>query len=387
MNSPPFHYPFHYLHDSAIINVHTLLKPQPYQQFTQQHPSYYPPSSITHISSHTSPISFLQQQHHTPSISTTKIGSLVNQLLQSQEEFKHTLSVFANEVSLLKTTLTPSFNHNQPHQELIHTFNPFTPQQPQPNISSTPFNLQSPFSVSPNLHTHNQKPMQQQPYVSHKPFNHQQPHQTSTPQNQAIIPPPLFVSPKPTPQHVGLPAGNKESSMTMQQNQDNTKSSGISNAAVTVVEETFLVVSKADEKPTVYTATSFFQDSLYRSCFNLEKLFSTTTTQSTELRVARTVAIAERPPQHSRFFFDHSIFSIHIFDPGGTLIVAVCYAKRRRQIQNFKSYNIFPTTVLSPSHRVSVSLLSLVWEPWDRGKKSWNCNKNFPAPTTCLASL
>jgi hypothetical protein len=229
--------------------------------------------------------------------------------------------------------------------------------------------------------------LQQQHYVSHKPFNHQHPHKTSTPQNQAIIPPPLFVSPKPTPQHFGLPAGNKESSMTMQQNQGNTKSSGISNTAVTVGEETFLFVSKVNEKPTAYTATSFFPDSLYRSCFNLEKLFSTTTTQSTELRVAPTVAVAERPPQHSRFFFDHSIFSIHIFDPGGTLTVAVCYAKRRRQIQNFKSYNIFLTTAPSPSHRVSVSLLSLVWEPWDRGKKSWNCNKNFPTPTTCLASL
>jgi hypothetical protein len=148
---------------------------------------------------------------------------------------------------------------------------------------------------------------------THFPTNHnlqQLPHKTSPPQNQAIIPPPLLVSPKPTPQHVGLPAGNKEGSMTMQQNQDNTKSSGISNAAVTVVEETFLVVSKADEKPTVYTATSFFPDSLYRSCFNLEKLFSTT--QSTKLRDARTVAVAERPPQHSSLLRSLYFFHSHL---------------------------------------------------------------------------
>jgi hypothetical protein len=54
-------------------------------------------------------------------------------------------------VSLLQTTLTPSFNHHQ------------LTQHQQPYISYTPFNHQSPLSFTPNLQTHNgyEEPIQQ----------------------------------------------------------------------------------------------------------------------------------------------------------------------------------------------------------------------------------
>jgi hypothetical protein len=308
--------------------------------------------------------------------------SILKEILQSQEECLHSMSVCKDMVSTISTSSLATFNatniitHTPPHYH-----QPLTQQQPQPNIPSTPFNHQSPLSISPNLYTHNQKPMQQQlPHSLHNtqhstftatpthfPTNHnlqQLPHKTSPPQNQAIIPPPFFLSPLPTPpffvkplpppQHIGLLAGIEESSMTMQHNQDNTNRSPISNPAVTTE-----VVER------------FSPGSLYHPCFNLIKSFSTTTTSSTELRVARTVVAAERPPQHSRFFFDQSIFPIHIFDPGGTFIAAVCSAARRHQIQNFRN-NIplfFPTAASSLSHHVSASLFSLLWLPWDRGKK------------------
>ncbi|MCH88904.1 hypothetical protein A2U01_0009797 [Trifolium medium] len=137
MDSPPYHYYHHY--DPTIINIHTLLKPQAYQQPTyfntpSPHLSQYisPPSMNIHISpTHTYP------NFTSPSHLHDDLRSSLQQLFQSQQKFQQTLSDFATEVSLLKTTLTPFIHHK-------------------------------PLSNSTNLQSHNgyQEPMHQQPHLS-----------------------------------------------------------------------------------------------------------------------------------------------------------------------------------------------------------------------------
>jgi hypothetical protein len=312
MNSLLYYDPYHH-HDPTIINVHTLLKPQRYQQ-----PNYIPHNQ--HLS------------YHTPPISTTNIGSLVNQLLQSQEEFKHTLSVFANEVSLLQTTLTPSFNHHQP-----------LTQHQQPYISYTPFNHQSPLSFTPNLQTHNgyEEPIQQplsslnntqHPTITTEPspFNNHIPHHEPIHTITATSPPSLCGSQNLTHQ---------------QAPQNHTRNP--------------------------YTAAVFAEEQKQHVTEPLKNAVTATTMPSTEKKVMH--AVTAKPRQHSHLTFELHDVSIHIFDPGGRFTAAVCPAARRRQFRNITSYGIlFPTTAPSPSHHWSVSLLSLVWEPWDRGKINWN---------------
>jgi hypothetical protein len=404
MNSPLYYDPYHH-HDPTIISVHTLLKPQPYQQYTQQHPSYYPPSSITHISSHTSPTSFLQQ-HHTPPISTIEIGSLINQLLQSQEEFKHTLSVFANEVSLLKTTLTPTFNHNQPHQELTHTIKPFTQHHPPfPSFNNT---HQQTF-VSPSIPTYTSTEASPSSIVSSLNLIHQNHTPPPTYESQQTIHTPsyfshinthtnILVATKPEISNFknhdttfsvmadfsAVETGEKfdefiaseESSVTTQLNEE--AATPILQNTVTneIVEDNDFTISKTEQKWEKETMR-FTPDSLIRSCSYFKKSLFTTNTSSSEKKVVRAIT----PQQHMHLTFELSDVSIHIFDPGGTLIVAVCAAERRRQIQNFRSNIPFfsLTTTSSLSHHVFASLFSLLWLPWDKGKLEV---LSFWSPTT-----
>jgi hypothetical protein len=158
MDSPPYHYYPHY--HPTIINTHTLLKPQTYQPtsintthhspFASYTPLYHQPpkipTSVIHQNEFSNPPSTLTPSYHTPSVSSTDIGSLLNQISHSQELLKHSFSVFANEVSLLKTTLTPFFTHHTPlansnnlqthngyhYQDLSHT-----QQQPPPSLHNT----------------------------------------------------------------------------------------------------------------------------------------------------------------------------------------------------------------------------------------------------------
>ncbi|GAU42745.1 hypothetical protein TSUD_77820 [Trifolium subterraneum] len=135
------------------------------------------------------------------------------------------------------------------------------------------------------------------------------------------------------------------------------------------VDEIVFAISKTHGK-SAKTTTRFTLDSLIRSCSYFKKSFLNANISSPEKKVLPAVTAQ----QHLHITFELSDVSTHIFDPGGTLTVAVCSSAHRPQIQNFKSYGIgilFLTTAPSPSHHVFVSLLSLVWEPWDRGKISW----------------
>lgn len=125
----------------------------------------------------------------------------------------------------------------------------------------------------------------------------------------------------------------------------------------------------ANDKSTAYIAKRCVPGSLYLSCSNFDKYFFNTTTSSPEKKAVRVVAVTETHQKQPLCTIELPDVSIHIFDPGGTLTFAVCYATRRRQNRHFRSYNIFLTTAPSPSHHVSVSLLSFVWDPWDRGKE------------------
>jgi hypothetical protein len=119
------------------------------------------------------------------------------------------------------------------------------------------------------------------------------------------------------------------------------------------------------------TAVVFAEEHKRHVTEPLKNVFTATTMPSTEKKVMR--AVTAKPRQHSHLTFELHDVSIHIFDPGGRFTAAVCPAARRRQFRNITSYGIlFPTTAPSPSHHWSVSLLSLVWEPWDRGKINWN---------------
>lgn len=121
----------------------------PYTPLYHQPPKI--PTSVIHQNNFSNPPSTLTSSYQTPSVSSTDIGSLLNQISHSQELLKHSLSEFANEVSLLKTTLTPFFTHHSPlansnnlqthngyhYQDLSHT------QQQQPPPHSTTPNTQS----------------------------------------------------------------------------------------------------------------------------------------------------------------------------------------------------------------------------------------------------
>ncbi|KAK2451885.1 hypothetical protein QL285_010897 [Trifolium repens] len=167
---------------------------------------------------------------------------------------------------------------------------------------------------------------------------------------------------------------SEESSVTTQLNEQEATPILKTTVANEIVEDNVFTISKTEQKWEKAT-TRFTPDSLIRSSFYFKKSLFTTNTSSSEKKVVRAVT----PQEHSHLTFELSAVSIHIFDPGGILAVVVCSAVRRRQIRIFKGYDNFPTAAPSPSYHESVSLLSLLWEPWDRGKDDWNCSFLFPA--------
>lgn len=131
-----------------------------------------------------------------------------------------------------------------------------------------------------------------------------------------------------------------------------------------VVADSVLSISETYKK---YTATRFtpYSLSLYS---NFEQSFSITTTSSPEKEVV--YAVAETPKQHPNNTVQLPVISIHIFDPGGTLTIAVNSAARRRRIKNFISCDVFSFLVMARSPIHLAPSLTLLWEPWDRGKKN-----------------
>ncbi|KAK2391264.1 hypothetical protein QL285_064740 [Trifolium repens] len=155
MNSPPYHYYHGYIHNPTTINTHTLLKQQAYQQ-----PTYI----NTHIS---------QTQPHpdfttSPSHLHDDLRSSIQQLLHSQQNCLQTMSTCINTLSSLNAHLS-SFNHFSTNtssftpQNLTYSHSttplpPFLYQQPltPSNISPPNFPCQQPI-ITPTIYvtTHN----------------------------------------------------------------------------------------------------------------------------------------------------------------------------------------------------------------------------------------
>ncbi|WJX18655.1 hypothetical protein P8452_08432 [Trifolium repens] len=119
------------------------------------------------------------------------------------------------------------------------------------------------------------------------------------------------------------------------------------------------------------TAVVFAEEHKRHVTEPLKNVVTATTMPSTEKKVMRAVTvrlgnICTLPSSYMMFPFT-SLISVEGLQ--SLSAPAAC----RRQFRNITSYGIlFPTTAPSPSHHWSVSLLSLVWEPWDRGKINWN---------------
>ena len=151
MNSPlsnHFLYYNHNLHDPTLVNVHTLLNPQPFKhhippsistfqsattQYWASHPPFphqlpitttttnlfnhdlyqhYPYSSPSFTSSLTSNLQphNLTKQQPTQPLNSTNTDFLLQQILLSQQALNHAISNFAFDLSTLNTSLPPSIN-------------------------------------------------------------------------------------------------------------------------------------------------------------------------------------------------------------------------------------------------------------------------------------
>ncbi|WJX79657.1 hypothetical protein P8452_62761 [Trifolium repens] len=418
MNSPPYHYPYHRYHDPTIINVHTLLKPQPYQypSYSNTQPSsiashtpfyqqpYKIPTYVIHQNDFSNPPSTtLTSSYHTPSISSTDIGFILNQISHSQELLKNSLSAFANEVALLKTTLTPHFNeqslpsnstnlqtHNGYHyQDLSHT------QQQQPPLSLhntlhpilTP--VPSPFNIT---HT-----TPKQSCFSHIPSHHH--HQ----------PNPVFQFTTPT--ETSEITTNKETVSTIVHEQElsvepeiNTKDKphelvGKNGDFTSLAVDSVLQVDKGEKKFVLDfvsisdSAAEFVEKQKQDVTESQKNSFTLTTTASTETKVVGAIVVAETPQQNSISVFQLLDFPINLFDPDGTTTAF-----------DFNRRDWFPKSlnpclaVFDPGddeHRFwsstfifgNLYFTSPLLVPWDRGKIG-SCSILFPVkdlvPVTVL---
>ncbi|KAK2383260.1 hypothetical protein QL285_070730 [Trifolium repens] len=182
MDSPPYHYPYHHSHDPTIINVHSLLKPQPYQ---------YPSFSNTQSSPFTSYTPFYQQPHNI----TTSHG-LDAGISNSPSTFTSSLTP----TSQLSSHITPSsIPYTNTHISPPHSYSNFIAnnsshylphhiniaikelQRSQKACIQAISNLATDISAlnqsfTPPNYTHR---FPDQLYASHKPFTHQQPHTIS----------------------------------------------------------------------------------------------------------------------------------------------------------------------------------------------------------------
>jgi hypothetical protein len=176
MDSPPYHYYHHY--DPTLVNTHTLLTPQAYQQQT---------SINTHISPEPTYSNFIVK--NSPHYLIHHIDSITQQLLHSQRACIHAISKLASDISTLNNNLTPPhFTYQQPHTitsttMFNHNFNQHS-HDPFPPPKSTPFNHHNftynntTTSLTPN-------------WGWDKPFPHQQPFTTCIDQHLQHRPDPL----------------------------------------------------------------------------------------------------------------------------------------------------------------------------------------------------
>jgi hypothetical protein len=425
MNSPPYHYPYHHYHDPTIINVHTLLKPQPYQypSYSNTQPSsfashtpfyqqpYKIPTSVIHQNDFSNPPSTLTSSYHTPSISSTDIGFILNQISHSQELLKNSLSDFANEVALLKTTLTPHFNeqslpsnstnlqtHNGYHyQDLSHT------QQQQPPLSlhntlppilssvPSPFNIthttpkQNCFSHIPSHHHHQPNPVFQfsTPTETSEITTAKEIISTIVHEQELSVEPEINTKDKPHE--------------LVDKNGDFTSLAVDSVLQVDKGEKKFVLdsVSISD------SAAEFVEKQKQDVTESRKNSIIATTMPSTEKEVVLSVTVAETTQQHPFFVFQLHDFPIELLDPGGSTTSFflnpqdfVVFDPGGDEL-GFRSsptsifgnfYCTFPLFVpwdrgkfgvcrLSPAtiDGDNRHILSLLWLPWDRGKfKVWN---------------
>ena len=103
---------------------------------------------------------------------------------------------------------------------------------------------------------------------------------------------------------------------------------------------------------------------------DLKESFSATTKTSPKKKIMCVFSITHKQQPHLTFTLP--AISIHIFARGGTLIVAVNFATCRRQFKNFRSCSVFSFLVTAWSPCYFVPSVTLLWEPWDRGKKNYN---------------
>ncbi|PNY10108.1 hypothetical protein L195_g006676 [Trifolium pratense] len=224
------------------------------------------------------------------------------------------------------------------------------------------------------------------------------------------------MSPRPPSQHAVFSAAIAEPPVTMQRKKETTKSS-----------PALKLTSTQPQKDQVALRPNFFpephdpplRDSDHFASFTIQSFGAVprslvpakhrsinTTLPSPEKEVVHDVAEADAPLQPPLFIFVLTDNSIQIFDPGGTLTIVVGSTARCRQIQSlssvtfiFRSYGIISfisgprsfcsfTPVRSITSTITVfdpggdqsspaansggshHIFSLLWLPWDRGKKS-----------------
>ncbi|KAK2442135.1 hypothetical protein QL285_013355 [Trifolium repens] len=176
MNSPPNHYPYHHFHDPTIINVHTLLKPQPFR---------YPSSSNTQSSPFASYTPFYQQPHNittshgldagisiSPStftssltppnlthINLSHINFAIQELERSQKACLQAISNLSSDISTLNKYHTPPSTYNNTtsspspiwgSQTLSHHQQPIN-KDPQHSQYSIPHPTLPSFNNTPTL--------------------------------------------------------------------------------------------------------------------------------------------------------------------------------------------------------------------------------------------
>jgi len=247
----------------------------------------------------------------------------MNQLLQSQENFKHTLSLFANEVSLLKTTLTPSSPHTITQQQ---TYTPLH-QQPTPSLNHTQHTTST---TEPTLFntTHIVNSVceveEEEKKRNSDPVTKVIEKQTPTPISPPAVPLPLLVQSR----NKIIPANEFASEIQIPVSEINKNEQPY----VLVVDEgdfslTVKSISQVGEEETkrvsnldaISNPKSGFVEEQKRDVIEvLKTLFSATTTMSTETKITCVVVVAETPHQQPLFTVDLPSVQI-VFDPGGTV--------------------------------------------------------------------
>jgi hypothetical protein len=170
MDSPPYH---HY--DPTIINTHTLLKAQAYQQSTHfttppsQSNQCISPLSIPYINTHIPPTPTYPNfiANHFPHYLPSHINFAIQELKRSQISCIQAISNLSSEISILNKSLTPpslTYDNSTTSPTLFLYQQPLTPS----NISPSNFTYKQPIITPTIVTTHNFQHYQD-PFPSPKP--------------------------------------------------------------------------------------------------------------------------------------------------------------------------------------------------------------------------